>query len=167
MSLVRPLQPDEWKQLREARLRALEEAPTAFGSTWAEERDRPDEWWKWSAADTAWFVAEDDGRIVGLAAGVAAGELRPHSEMVSMWVEPGRRGSGVAQELLACVSAWARQHGEAVLALHVADGNPRAMRFYEDAGFTRIGRAEPLRSDLSRCTWEMRKRLDGRATGFS
>ena len=167
MSLVRPLGPDEWRQLREVRLRALEEAPTDFGSTWAEERDRPDEWWQGSAASTAWFVAEDDGRIVGLAAGVAPGELRPHRELVSMWVEPARRGSGLAEELLARVVAWARQHGEAELALHVADGNPRAVRFYERAGFTRTGRAEPLRSDLSRCTWEMRKRLDDRDAGVS
>lgn len=160
MSPVRPLRPDEWQRLREARLRALEESPAAFGSTWAEERDRADDWWKSSAARTAWFVAEEEGRVVGLAAGVGSGELRTHSELVSMWVEPARRGSGVAQQLLERVVAWARQRGDAELALHVADGNPRALRFYEQAGFSLTGRAEPLRSDLSRCTWEMRKPLD-------
>jgi GNAT superfamily N-acetyltransferase len=167
MSPVRPLRPDEWPQLREVRRRALEDVPGAFGATWDEERRRPDDWWKTRAVDTAWFVAEEDGRMVGLAAGVPPGELRPGAELVSMWVEPGRRGSGLAGELLARVVDWAHERGERELTLHVADGNPGAMRFYERAGFSLTGRAEPLRSDLSRCTWEMRKTLHGREAGLS
>lgn len=37
---VRRLSPREWSLLREARLRALADAPYAFGSTFSEEVDR-------------------------------------------------------------------------------------------------------------------------------
>ena len=44
--LVRRLRPDEWRDLRALRLRALEDAPDAFGATLAEEAAEPDLTWQ-------------------------------------------------------------------------------------------------------------------------
>jgi len=40
---VRRVEPHEWQQLREVRLRALADAPTAFLTKLADARDLPDE----------------------------------------------------------------------------------------------------------------------------
>ena len=76
-----------------------------------------------------------------------------------MWVSPRYRGSGMAGELLDAVAGWARAEGARTLALHVADGNVAARRFYERHGFTDTGSGEPLRSDPAVTTREMRRPL--------
>lgn len=53
---------------KELRLAALQESPGSFGSTYAEERDRPEDWWRdWigsesSDRDGAVFIAYEDDR---------------------------------------------------------------------------------------------------------
>src|SRR5262245_14939127 len=54
---VRRVRAEEWERLRTIRLRALSDAPMAFGSTLADEQTRPDEFWRGRAAGAA---ADDD-----------------------------------------------------------------------------------------------------------
>lgn len=158
---VRRLGSGEWTIVRAVRLRALRESPDAFASSHEEEVGHPDTWWIDGTARLAWFVARDEGRVVGIVAGMPSGDS---PEVVSMWVEPGRRGTGVADSLLAAVVAWARAEGAAGLRLAVAEGNQRARRFYERAGFVATGPGEALRSHPDICTTEMRLDL-GEGTG--
>lgn len=164
---MRRLGPEEWPLLRAARLRALQDAPSAFGSTFEEEATRTDDWWQASTSTLAWFVAEDRdptgeagtgerGSVVGLAAGWPGPEPGGCPEVISMWVAERWRGTGVADELLRAVIDWAAAQGAPALCLGVADGNDRARRFYERAGFRVTGNSEPLRSRPAVCTWEMR-----------
>ena len=161
---VRRLAPSEWRLLREVRLRALADAPSAFGSTWEEEAARGDEWWITSVAALGWFVAVDGSEVTGLIAGVL-GEESDACHVVSTWVAPERRGSGSAQQLVAAVVAWALDHGSPGLVLDVAEDNPRARRFYEKAGFAPTGAVKPLRSHPGVTTHEMRLELGGRRSG--
>ncbi|MDE3086327.1 MAG: GNAT family N-acetyltransferase [Acidobacteriota bacterium] len=170
---VRRLGPEEWPLLRTVRLHALRDAPLAFGSSFEDEVTRPDDWWTASTSTLAWFVAEADGGeggggagelgAVGLAAGWPGTEPGGCPEVISMWVAGSWRGRGVADELLAAVIGWAVTTGAPALCLAVADGNDRARRFYERAGFRSTGRSEPLRSRPAVCTWEMRLALTGDA----
>ena len=172
---VRRLGPEEWPLLRAIRLRALEDAPSAFASSFEEESARPDAWWTASTSTLAWFVAEapgtggggveTDGAVVGLAAGWPGPEPGGCPEVVSMWVAGPWRGTGVADQLLAAVIGWAVSEGAPALCLAVADGNERARRFYERAGFRATGNSEPLRSRPAVCTWEMRLTLAGAPGG--
>lgn len=152
---VRRLDSGDWRVLRAARLHALEDAPHAFGSTLAEEAENPEEWWRASTEGLAWFVSEEGGDVVGLAAGLPLGEF-DCPEVISMWVDGRHRGAGVADQLLAAVLDWARNTGAPEVRLGVADGNERALRFYQRAGFRLTGASEPLRSRPAACTHEMR-----------
>ena len=170
---MRRLGPEEWPLLRATRLRALRDTPLAFGSSFDEESPRPDGWWQASASGLAWFVAEEDsaaagapeepsgrtGPVVGLAAGWPGPEPGGCPEVISMWVADRWRGTGVADRLLEAVIDWAVSIGAPALCLGVADGNDRARRFYERAGFRATGNSEPLRSRPAVCTWEMRLSL--------
>ena len=154
--IVRRLDPAEWRTARAVRLRALQESADAFASSYGEEVDRPDDWWVSGMSRLAWFVAEQDGEVVGVVAGMPVGDS---PEVMSMWVEPEHRGSAVAQDLLAGVVAWAEAQGAVALCLAVAQDNHIARRFYERAGFVPRGPGEALRSRPEVCTTEMRRTL--------
>lgn len=158
MMPVRQLAAEEWRIARRVRLRALQEAPEAFASTYRDEVQRPDEWWVGGMRKLTWFVAEANDELQGVVAGLPAPD---HPEIVSMWVEPRWRGSGVADELLRAVITWARASGADGVCLAVAEGNDRARRFYERSGFVASGPGEPLRSRPEVCTTEMRFPLPG------
>jgi ribosomal protein S18 acetylase RimI-like enzyme len=148
MAAPRRVRPDEWQQLRDTRLRALADAPTAFGTTHAEASTRPEGWWRdWAersaASDTqAMFLAWHDGAPVGIAGAFDDGRWN----VVSMWVDPAHRGSGVGRALLDAVVGFARDRGATHVTLGVTDGNDAARALYERYGFAETGAAEPLRS---------------------
>src|SRR5260370_40561367 len=88
---VRRLTRREWSLLREARLRALADAPYAFGSTFAEEVARDQGWWGNSLGELAWFVAKarsDSDEAAGLIAGLSAADDPSARAGISMWIAP-------------------------------------------------------------------------------
>ena len=56
-------------------------------------------------------------------------------EVEALYVEDAWHGCGVAETLLASVSAWANSQGQAVVQLYVTASNERAIRFYHHEGF--------------------------------
>jgi ribosomal protein S18 acetylase RimI-like enzyme len=141
---VERLGPDDWREAREVRLAALADAPLAFASTHAREVAFDEATWRARLRSSAWFLARDDaGRAVGVIALIVEGPGEDH--VVGMWVAPEVRGGETAEALLAAALASARPAAEAVV-LWVADGNARARRFYERAGFRGTGERQPLPS---------------------
>jgi GNAT superfamily N-acetyltransferase len=165
---LRRLGREDWRILRAVRLEALGDAPSAFGSTLAEESGYPDAWWQegverlpWFPGVTmAWFVVEIEETVVGVAGGVPPREDDDCSQLISMWVRPDQRGSGRGDELVRAVIDWAQTIGAAGVRLDVADGNDRARRFYERAGFVATGHSRPLHSNPSVMTRELRLEWD-------
>jgi GNAT superfamily N-acetyltransferase len=154
--VVRRVTPTDGAPLRDVRLRALQDAPSAFGSTYAAEVTRSDAEWADRAASgaagvdrfTALALVGDE--CVGLAGGFRNQEDGHHADidLVSMWVEAAYRGSGVAEQLVDAVLDWARDEAQAqVVGLWVTRGNDRAQRFYEREGFVETGDVQPLPSD--------------------
>lgn len=144
---IRPLQAHEVEQWRNVRLRALQDAPQAFGSRYEEVVQwSPERWQERTASLTAggdqiMFLAErDDGHIAGCAGGVTNPDGVPL--VISMWVEPESRGLGLARRLLDAVAAWARQRRASRLLLHVTRGNAPATRLYLACGFRTTGVTE-------------------------
>src|SRR5262245_23589493 len=112
---VRRVRAEEWERLRVIRLRALADAPMAFGSTLAAEQTRPDEFWRGRAAggaaddDRATFITERHGAWVGIGTCVLEGGgvgARP-AWIFGMWVDPAVRRQGTAQALLRALAGWA------------------------------------------------------------
>jgi ribosomal protein S18 acetylase RimI-like enzyme len=144
---VRRLGAREADLLRDLRLRALRDAPMAFGSTLArEEGYEPERWERWAAASAsgerqAIFVAEP---TPGMASGVLDDEDPALAHLYAMWVAPHVRGTGAGKALLDAVVAWATDRGAERLTTSVADGNAPAAALYAAAGFVDTGRREPL-----------------------
>ncbi|WP_432509634.1 GNAT family N-acetyltransferase [Kineococcus auxinigenes] len=138
----------QWPVVREVRLQALADAPRAFGSTLAREEGFDDGTWRRRVQDGDWFLAWSAGRAVGVAALVPSEVVPPvgERELVSVWVEPGHRGGGTAARLVEAACSRAAAGGAATVGLWVADGNPRARRFYERLGFRPTGERKPLPS---------------------
>jgi GNAT superfamily N-acetyltransferase len=137
---------DGWRVYRDLRLAALRDAPQAFGARLEIERGRDESDWRERLASRTQFVALGDGRRPVGTVG-ARQESEEETELVSMWVAPEVRGTGVADQLVAAVIDEARACGSVRVLLWVSDGNDRAERLYVRSGFVRTGRTEPLDDD--------------------
>lgn len=160
MVRVEPAGLDAWERWREIRLRALRDAPDAFGSSFErEEAYTESDWRRWLTLGPTWIAVVDE-RDVGIICGG-----QHHSAEIpwvyAMWVEPTVRGTGVAESLLGVVIDWARQSGASLLGLDVADRAPRAKRFYERNGFVIGDQTFPMPRDPSITLYEMFLDLTG------
>jgi GNAT superfamily N-acetyltransferase len=151
--VIRRIRPDEGPRLRAFRLRALANAPMAFGSTLAREEAFTDDVWRQraesgaSGADNVTFVAEQDGRWLGIATGLASDPDLPDDPrpaLVGMFVLPEARGRGVGAALVNAVVDWARQRPATALCLWVTATNDPAIALYEKCRFRRTGESKPL-----------------------
>jgi RimJ/RimL family protein N-acetyltransferase len=133
---VRPLGPEDWATLARVRLTALAEAPEAFYSTLAAEEHRGEAEWRAGATTASWFAALDaDGAPAGLVAVVHGGPPPGDAMLISMWVAPARRGSGLTADLVATALDDAARMGAERLTLWVRTGNARAIAAYQRMGF--------------------------------
>jgi GNAT superfamily N-acetyltransferase len=141
---VRVLGGDDWTVLRDIRLRALQDSPSAFGSTYDREVGFGETHWRGrlESGDSVSVIAEMDGRPVGMAGGFP--DLPGLLHVVAMWVDPTARGRGIGHALLRAVEGWARERS---LGLHldVNTANGTARRAYERYGFRATGETRPLR----------------------
>lgn len=139
---VRRIRSDEWGPLRAIRLEALADTPTAYITTLADAENFPDDLWRERAekgaagVDQATYLAFDGLAPVGMAVGLLRPDIRPHVvPIVSVYVSPSVRRSGVGDALMAGVEEWARTVGASSTSLWVVDGNDAARRFYESLGY--------------------------------
>ena len=150
--------------MRELRLRALADAPLAFGSTLAREEAFAEEVWQDRAARGAMgesqvtYVAEEGECWVGMATGLVADADGPRPELVGMFVEPAVRGRRVGAALVEAVAAWARVRGMARLYLWVTSTNLAALALYRRCDFRPTGRRQPL--DHTPSLWELEMARD-------
>jgi GNAT superfamily N-acetyltransferase len=131
---LRPGEGDRWRRIR---LTALQEAPYAFGTKYAEASQWTAARWEAQVVEVATFVAVLDGRDVGVARGAShhRGDAR---ELVGMWVDPSARRVGIAAQLIESVAAWATAAGATVLVLDVVEGNAAAIALYGRTGFVPV-----------------------------
>lgn len=164
--IVRELEPHEWQLLRDLRLAALQEAPTAFGSTYAAERELTEPQWAdrarlWTAPGrSAAFVALAGSMGVGIVSVTVdpAADGRP-ARVYSMWVAPSARGHGVGRALMTQVIDWATRMQAAAIYLNVTSTNTAATNLYRALAFTPTGTREPHRAFPELEMLEMSKSL--------
>lgn len=89
------------------------------------------------AAPRSWWVAHDDGRLLGLAGGMV---VEHDVQIMDVAVDPVHRREGIARKLLSHVSYDAQMLGCTTASLEVEDGNEGAIALYASLGFTEAGR---------------------------
>lgn len=87
-------------------------------------------------APRAWWVAHDDGELIGIAGGMV---IDADVQILDVAVSPEHRRRGIARKLLAHVSYDAQMLGCTSASLEVEAGNDAAIGLYEDLGFSRAG----------------------------
>ena len=127
------------QRLRAIRLRALQNAPDAFGTTLGDAAAQLPESWERQLKRLPTFVAIVDGSDVGLARGAFHDDLIDTGYLLSMWVAPAERRQGIASMLIDAVVDWARTSGLKRLILDVAMGNAPATALYIRKGFVPNG----------------------------
>jgi len=144
--MIERLRPGDGARLRAIRLRALADAPEAFGSTLAESELRPPEDWEAQVVALPTFVWRDGDADVGMIRGAPHDGDPAAGYLISLWVAPEARGRGVGAALVGEVVAWARGSGLQRLNLDVGAHNAAARRLYERQGFVATGAVGALPS---------------------
>jgi ribosomal protein S18 acetylase RimI-like enzyme len=149
---------------KDIRLRALQDAPTAFSSTYAEESKLTDADWvkraaQWSSEKSVSYLAMDAHIPCGIASGMLDQADATHAHLLSMWVAPTHRRQGVGRTLVEAVVTWARAQNAQTLHLLVTSNNDTAIKFYQRLGFALIGRTETYANDPALLNYEMRRSI--------
>jgi GNAT superfamily N-acetyltransferase len=165
--LVRPARPADAESIERIRVRGWQvgyrhlyppdelEALEVDWSRWRQRIERPPAGW-------ATFVAEAHGRTVGF---VSVGPSRDETavgEVYAIYVDPEEWSRGAGRALIARAEERLAED-YAVATLWVLEGNPRARRFYEAAGWQVDGARQVVeRLGASPAEVRYRKRLDRR-----
>lgn len=126
-------------RLRAIRLRALADAPEAFGSTLDDARRRDRDAWETQIEQLPTFVWREGEADLGMVRSAPHDGDREAAYLISMWVAPEARGRGIGAALVGEAVAWARRRGLRRLVLDVAEQNASARRLYERCGFVATG----------------------------
>ena len=160
MTELVPITSELTAEYRAVRLRAIQDTPMAFGSTYEREVLLTDEEWvaravRCSGGRDVGFMARCDGEYAGLALCLVDTEDATVGDLVSMWVAPEARRSGVGRMLIDAITAWAAARGVRTIKLMVTSVNDGAMEFYRRLGFERTGRTKPYPNDPAVVEYEM------------
>lgn len=101
------------------------------------------DWRRWITG-SAVFLLESGGETRGMACGKLDDARPDRVHLLGMWVHPDARGSGAADALVAAVKEFAAAIGATHVRLGIIEGNARAQRCYERAGFRLTGQSEHL-----------------------
>lgn len=148
MVRLRVVSPEDWRVWREVRQRALTEAPYAFGSRlsdWQGVGDTEARWRERLRTVPLNVIAEVSGEPAGMVSGTRVDD---EVELVSLWVDPQFRGTGVGDSLVEAVAGWAKSQGIGTLVLSVRAENPHARAFYQRLGFVDGGCPMPDESGV-------------------
>jgi ribosomal protein S18 acetylase RimI-like enzyme len=164
MTLLHQITPQIALHYKAVRLRALKDSPSAFGSTYLKESQFTDEEWDTRARNLTGeravaYLALDNEEYCGIAGCFRNKQDSLNADLVSMWVAPESRRTGVGRLLVDAIAAWAIDRGAQNLHLMVTSSNHAAIEFYKRNGFSMTGRTEPYPNDPKLIEYEMSRPL--------
>jgi ribosomal protein S18 acetylase RimI-like enzyme len=146
IQIITRLPVERWPEYRELRLRALKTDPQAFGQSYDEAVNHPEERWRQRLLDAAegksWLVfAEQDGRLIGMSGAYQWPEdLEANRAMIiAVFVDPELRGQRIGERLVQAVLDQLRAAGLCSAILAVNPEQVAAVRLYERMGFIATG----------------------------
>jgi ribosomal protein S18 acetylase RimI-like enzyme len=157
---IKPITSSNASLFRTVRLRALEDAPYAFSSSYERESQFPDSEWlarveRMNGESGTGFLAMDGDTACGIVAAFLDQNDATRAQLVSMWTAPTHRQQSIGRLLVNEVLEWAHSREVRTLLLMVTSNNEPAIRFYQRLGFTRTGRTEPYPNDPAVIEYEM------------
>ncbi len=151
--IVCKLPPEEWEAYKALRLEALLNEPRAFGSSYAEAKEKPDSYWKSrlenvEARNGNWLLfAKEQGDLRGMI-GAFAKDDPAVAVIVSVYVSRAARGRGVSRALMtAMLGALGGSEAVKVVRLTVNREQRAAVALYQKFGFEVIGEEEATMGD--------------------
>ncbi|ATG55021.1 GNAT family N-acetyltransferase [Brachybacterium ginsengisoli] len=154
--LIHRVEPRDWAAHRDLRLDMLAADPEAFWADPAEARARAAEQWREEIAGPRIHLQARRGtEVLGGIALLPAGYTPEHqipedrAHIVSLWVRPEVRGTGISRPLLVAAARLSLDLGRPDLRLDVDAGNDSARRLYERLGFVATGARDPRESNGS------------------
>jgi ribosomal protein S18 acetylase RimI-like enzyme len=160
MPTLVPITEQNVSAFKAARLQALQDSPTAFGSTYAQESRFSDAEWLKRVANMSGergvgFLAMDNDTPCGIIGALLDQHEPDKAQIVSMWVAPAYRRSGTGTALIDAINSWSRTRGVRTLRLMVTSCNQGAIEFYRRNGFGMTGNTAPYPNDPSLIEYEM------------
>lgn len=141
---------EDWSSHRALRLDMLDADPDAFWADPDEVRVRTEQQWREEIAGPRLHLQARGGEAVfgGIALlpeGYTPGHAIPadRAHIVSLWVRPEARGTGVSRPLFAALARLSLDLGRPDLRLDVDESNLAAQRLYERLGFMATGARDP------------------------
>jgi RimJ/RimL family protein N-acetyltransferase len=141
MISIRRLQLGEGELYKQMRLKALQEAPYAFSSTYKSAASRTEGSWNEQAdgtareSDRAAFIAFCSDEPIGIAALYRHPEGSESGEVLQVWVAPAFKGKRAAFDLLNAVFQWGAENGFREIVATITKENMGALKFYRKYGF--------------------------------
>jgi ribosomal-protein-alanine N-acetyltransferase len=92
---------------------------------------------EFSSPTRHFVVAVDDAQnIIGYAGVFAPGGTE--ADVLTVGVIPSQRGKGIARQLMALITDWAKQQGSIAMMLEVKVDNLEAIGLYESLGYSKL-----------------------------
>lgn len=137
---IRQLTSGDFHILKAMRLEALQLEPSAYASSFSDWAALSDDEWRdrLKMPVFAAFSREQPVGTMGLMRQKAT-KMHHRACLIMVYLRADMRGSGAADNLLEAVAAFALPNGILQIELNVSCENERAMRFYENSGFRKVG----------------------------
>ena len=160
MIAIAPITRQNALLVKDVRLRALQDSPDAFSSTYARESRLTDGDWiaraeRLSGERAVGFLAMDADIACGMAVGLLDQDDAGCADLAGMWVAPKHRRRGIGRALVDAVLGWARMRDVRIVRLMVTCDNEPAIGLYLSLGFALTGQTKPHTHDPSLRDCEM------------
>jgi len=159
--MVRTLKAGEVDLCQMLRLRALQDAPDAFGERYDDAINRPDQYWQKLAESLTppsrqrMFLACDGDTYLGFVFAMLDRNNLQTGRVGGMWVDSKFRRRGIGRDLLQAAFEWAQENGFVHLKLWCEDGDVAAHRLYEKMGFVDTDKRNITRDKVDKDLVEM------------
>jgi len=131
----------DWQEYKKIRLDALQNAPQAFGSSYADNREKPDSYWQSRLADAAngngsWLLfAKENQQLVGMIGAFIEENEPDTASIISVFVTGEARGKKISKMLMSAIITELKNKGIKTAQLTVNTNQLPALNLYKSFGF--------------------------------
>ncbi len=138
---IKKLNKNRWKDYRDLRLEALKKEPTAFGSSYDEEKNLSGEEWKKRIKNVLFALSKD--KLIGMIVYIRENKIKTKhtANIFGVYVAREYRGYWVGKKLIDSVLVRTRKSkGVLKIKLTVNPKQKAALKLYQNCGFKIVGK---------------------------